>query len=108
MNKDNVKEVRVNLFEKDSLKGFAEATLDCGMIVKSMTIRDGAKGLWVAMPQRTKKVGEKYEYEDSIRFESSEDYFEFRDIILEAYRQKKADAGEPVSEAPTDSEEDYF
>lgn len=51
---------KVNVYEKDNLKGFASINLDDKFIVKDLRIIDSEKGLFVAYPSQKSEKDNKY------------------------------------------------
>ena len=75
-------------YEKDNLRGLATVTID-DFVVKNVRIMDGAKGLFVSMPQY-KSIGAdgKAEYNDIVYPTSATMRGAISDKILESYQTK--------------------
>ena len=72
---------------KNSLKGFATVTLDDELVLTSIKIVKGSKGLFVAMPSTYWESDEKYH---DIFFPVTADFREeLNDEILQAYKDLK-------------------
>jgi stage V sporulation protein G len=75
-------QVRVSLFEKDSLKGLATCKVADAVYVTGLRIIEGKSGLFVSMPSRKTSAGE---YQD-IAFPASKAMRdELQAVVLAAY-----------------------
>lgn len=79
---------RVNIYEKDNLKGFASINIDDKIIIKNLRIIDGGKGLFVAYPSTYSEKDQKY-YED-VHPKTLEIREKIQKIVLEEYEKVKA------------------
>ena len=78
---------KVNVYEKDSLRGFASINLDDKFIVKDLRIVEGDKGMFVAYPsQKSEKDGKYYERCYPMTKEVRD---KIQEIVLEEYNKVK-------------------
>ena len=83
-NQELFSDVRINLFERDNLRGFASCKVADVMYVNSLRIVDGKDGLFVAFPSRKKKDGK---YKDIYFTSSKELKDQLSDVILAEYEK---------------------
>ena len=80
-------QARVNLFSNQTgnIKAFASVTLDGAYVANDLKVMDGAKGLWVSMPNRKIKDGEYKDIFHPITGKARTDIF---DCVLKEYEKK--------------------
>ena len=83
---------KVNIYEKDSLKGFASINLDDKFIVKDLRIVEGDKGMFVAYPSQKSEKDNKY-YERCYPM-TKEVRDKIQEIVLEEYEKQKNTSNE--------------
>lgn len=76
---------KVNIYEKDSLKGFASLNIEDKIVIKNLRIVEGDNGLFVAYPS-TKNAKEDKWYEDVYPL-TSEVRETIQNIVLEEYEK---------------------
>lgn len=77
-----ITKVNVRLYEKSSLKGFADVTLDDCLVLTGIKIVDGKKGHFISMPS---EAGADDKYYD-IYFPITKDFREeLEDAVLDEY-----------------------
>jgi stage V sporulation protein G len=80
-------QVRISLFEKDSLRALASVKVHDSIFLTGMRVVEGKNGLFLAMPNRKTGAGE---YQD-IYFPSSKGVRdELQGLVLEAYKKEVA------------------
>ena len=94
-------QARVNLLKNQTgnIKAFASVTLGGEYVINDLRVMDGAKGLWVAMPNRKIKDGEYKDIFHPITGKARTDIF---DCVLKEYEKKVAgesEAGAKVENA---------
>ena len=78
---------KVNVYEKDTLKGFASLNIDDKIIIKNLRIVEGDNGLFVAYPS-TKNEKENKWYEDV--YPLNKDVRDnIQTIVLEEYEKQR-------------------
>lgn len=78
---------KINLYEKDSLKGFASLNIEDKIIIKNLRIVEGNKGLFVAYPSTYNEKENKY-FEDVYPL-SKEVRDNIQKIVLDEYEKVK-------------------
>ena len=78
-------QVRINVFEKDSLRAIAGVKVAYAVYLTGMRVIEGKNGLFVAMPTRKDKAGE---YQDIYFPASKAMRDELQALVLEAYRKE--------------------
>ena len=93
-------QARVNLLKNQTgnIKAFASVTLGGEYVINYLRVMDGAKGLWVAMPNRKIKDGEYKDIFHPITGKARTDIF---DCVLKEYEKKVA--GESEAGAKTEN-----
>lgn len=91
-----LKNIKVRVFEKGGLRGFATVTTQEGFVLDGFCIFSGPKGLFVNWPQQLQKDGS---YKDLTSTEAKETKYEVADLILEAYKSEKANPTNPAPSA---------
>ena len=80
-------QVRVSLFEKDSLRALATVKVHDAIFLTGLRVVEGKNGLFVAMPNRKTGAGE---YQDIYFPASKATRDELQQRVLEAYKKEVA------------------
>jgi stage V sporulation protein G len=80
-----ITEIRITLRNDDKLKAFVTMTLNGSFVVRGMKIIKGARGLFVAMPNRRKPDGT---YQDLVHPINRETREQMEDQILAKYQEE--------------------
>jgi len=86
----SITEIRITLRDDEKLKAFVTITLDNCFVVRGMKIIKGAKGLFVAMPNRRKPDGT---YQDLVHPINRETRNLMETLILEEYHRFRNKTG---------------
>jgi stage V sporulation protein G len=78
-------QVRISIFEKDSLRAIATVKVADAIYLTGIRVIEGKNGLFVAMPTRKDKAGE---YQDIYFPASKAVRDELQTLVLEAYRRE--------------------
>jgi stage V sporulation protein G len=79
-------QVRVSLFEKDSLRALATVKVADAIYLTGLRVIEGKNGIFVAMPTRKDKGGE---YQDIFFPTSKAMRDELQKLVLEAYKNEQ-------------------
>ena len=78
-------QVRVSLFEKDSLRALATVKVHDAVFLTGLRVIEGKNGLFVSMPNRKSSAGE---YQDIYFPASKAMRDELQELVLDAYRRE--------------------
>lgn len=79
-----VTEVKINKYENQNTKGFANVTFDNELVVTGFVIMQGKNGLFVAMPSTKGKDGD---YHDTVFPTSKKGREGLNKVIIEEYNK---------------------
>lgn len=80
-------QVRVSLFERDSLRAIATVKVADAVYLTGLRVIEGKTGLFVAMPSKKDKAGE---YQDIFFPASKAMRDDLQAVVLEAFKKEKA------------------
>ena len=85
-----ITEVRVSLRDEERLKAFANVTFDNCLVVRSLKVIEGPKGLFISMPSRRMKDGT---HRDMAHPINTEMRARLEKVVLEAYQKELKGSG---------------